>query len=95
MSDDRPEQPAQDPYATAPLPPPYVQPPSPYATPPPPYALPPQGPPVPPLPTHESDLGLETWWPSAGLWSAGKRIAQCAVRGADGKTVGTLRGARR
>jgi hypothetical protein len=47
------------------------------------------------LPTDESELGLETWWPSPGLWGAGKHIAQCAVHSAEGKTVGTLRGARR
>ena len=47
------------------------------------------------VPTDESELGLETWWPSAGLWSSGKHIAQCAVYSADGKTVGTLRNARR
>jgi Septum formation len=45
--------------------------------------------------TGDSDLGLETWWPSAGLWGSGQHAAQCAVRDPDGKTVGTLRGARR
>jgi hypothetical protein len=47
------------------------------------------------LPQDSSDLGLETWYPSAGFWTYQSHTAQCAVRSYSGKTVGTLKGATR
>jgi hypothetical protein len=47
------------------------------------------------VPTDDSELGIETWWPSPGLWASGKHIAQCGVYSPDGKTVGSVRGSKR
>ena len=43
----------------------------------------------------QSELGLETWWPTAGFWANQGHTAQCAVHSYDGKTVGSLRHADR
>ena len=47
------------------------------------------------VPSDQSELGVETWWPSSGLWGSGHHIAQCAVYTPDQKTVGTLKGSQR